>query len=582
MAYSSAYFSRPAASRWHDAQRAKLDLICRKLGLRAGQRLLDVGCGWGSLILYAAEHYGVQATGVTLSGAAARLRRKRIADRGLDRPRRGAAAGLPRIRRAGRAVRRGRSIEMGEHVGEEQLPDLRRRSCTRAASPAAGCCCSRCRGTRTRRPAAARSSRPTSRRTCTCGRCRRDPASSRGRRASRCATSRRCASTTCAPSSTGSTPSSRTGTSSSRCVGEEVARVWRLYLVGGALAFEEGRMGVDQILACGRRRGADAGDPAVAWPASVGRVAAARDARCRRRGSRRPVLVACWFAWSPVAGKHSVIDIDLGSAVRRGRGRRRSSRPAGTATPAPLAAARAARAVGLRLAMHIGRRTLGKPEDPRYEAAARQGARGNRGPLRAAHDLPAAGPAGAGIASPILVGGFEPRPARRRSPGSASRLWLVGVFFEAVGDAQLARVPAPTRRTRARSSTSGCGATPGTRTTSATPCVWWGIFLVAADAWPGVVTIYAPIIMTLLLTKGSGRAHPREAHEQARRAGPTTPRGPACSSRGRRGAARFSSSRRRGGTRGGRPRAGRRGPARTAGAACRPCPARSGGRSRRR
>lgn len=65
------------------AQTAKLDLVCRKLGLRPGQRLLDVGCGWGSLVLHAAEHYGVRATGITLSAEQAAFARKRIAEAGL-------------------------------------------------------------------------------------------------------------------------------------------------------------------------------------------------------------------------------------------------------------------------------------------------------------------------------------------------------------------------------------------------------------------------------------------------------------------------------------------------------------------
>ncbi|MDT0441672.1 cyclopropane-fatty-acyl-phospholipid synthase family protein [Streptomyces johnsoniae] len=65
------------------AQTAKLDLICRKLGLREGQRLLDVGCGWGSLVLHAARHYGVRAVGVTLSEEQAVYARERVAKQGL-------------------------------------------------------------------------------------------------------------------------------------------------------------------------------------------------------------------------------------------------------------------------------------------------------------------------------------------------------------------------------------------------------------------------------------------------------------------------------------------------------------------
>ena len=82
MAYSSAFFSRDDQS-LHDAQTAKLDMICRKLGLQQGQRLLDMGCGWGSLILHAAEHYGVRAVGVTLSAEQRDFVAQRIADQGL-------------------------------------------------------------------------------------------------------------------------------------------------------------------------------------------------------------------------------------------------------------------------------------------------------------------------------------------------------------------------------------------------------------------------------------------------------------------------------------------------------------------
>jgi cyclopropane-fatty-acyl-phospholipid synthase len=66
MTYSCAYFATPETP-LADAQRAKYDLICRKLGLRPGMRLLDVGCGWGGMAMHAAEHYGVEAVGVTLS-----------------------------------------------------------------------------------------------------------------------------------------------------------------------------------------------------------------------------------------------------------------------------------------------------------------------------------------------------------------------------------------------------------------------------------------------------------------------------------------------------------------------------------
>jgi cyclopropane-fatty-acyl-phospholipid synthase len=66
MIYSSAYFSGERES-LADAQARKLDHICRKLRLAPGESFLDIGCGWGGLLFWAAQHYGVEATGITLS-----------------------------------------------------------------------------------------------------------------------------------------------------------------------------------------------------------------------------------------------------------------------------------------------------------------------------------------------------------------------------------------------------------------------------------------------------------------------------------------------------------------------------------
>jgi cyclopropane-fatty-acyl-phospholipid synthase len=82
MTYSCAYYPTAGMS-LAEAQRAKYDLICRKLGLRAGMRLLDVGCGWGGMVMHAAEHYGVDAVGITISRRQADLAEKRIAEAGL-------------------------------------------------------------------------------------------------------------------------------------------------------------------------------------------------------------------------------------------------------------------------------------------------------------------------------------------------------------------------------------------------------------------------------------------------------------------------------------------------------------------
>jgi cyclopropane-fatty-acyl-phospholipid synthase len=90
LVYSCAYFAdedraAPASDRsvLDRAQRRKLELICRKLALRPGERLLDVGCGWGSLLIHAARHHGVRAVGVTLSEQQAALARERVAAAGL-------------------------------------------------------------------------------------------------------------------------------------------------------------------------------------------------------------------------------------------------------------------------------------------------------------------------------------------------------------------------------------------------------------------------------------------------------------------------------------------------------------------
>ena len=83
MVYSCAYFTSRDET-LENAQAAKLDLICRKLRLKPGERLLDIGCGWGGLIMHAAEHYGVDATGITLSENQAALARERIKKAGLS------------------------------------------------------------------------------------------------------------------------------------------------------------------------------------------------------------------------------------------------------------------------------------------------------------------------------------------------------------------------------------------------------------------------------------------------------------------------------------------------------------------
>ena len=123
MVYSCGYFENGDED-IDTAQRAKLDHICRKLRLAPRQRLLDIGCGWGALVLHAARHYGVSAVGVTLSEQQALLARERIGATGLadrvqvelldyrDLPQRFGEASFDKVA----------SVGMFEHVGVRNLP----------------------------------------------------------------------------------------------------------------------------------------------------------------------------------------------------------------------------------------------------------------------------------------------------------------------------------------------------------------------------------------------------------------------------------------------------------------------------
>src|SRR4051794_18310164 len=82
MTYSCAIFSRGATT-LEEAQETKLDLVCTKLDLQPGQRVLDVGCGWGSWVIHAAKNYDVNVTGITLSKPQARIARRRAEAEGV-------------------------------------------------------------------------------------------------------------------------------------------------------------------------------------------------------------------------------------------------------------------------------------------------------------------------------------------------------------------------------------------------------------------------------------------------------------------------------------------------------------------
>ena len=244
MAYSCGYHATSSVS-LEDAQRAKLDLVCRKLGLEPGMTLLDVGCGWGSLSLHAAEHFGATVTGVTIAAEQKKFIDARIAERGLaDRveirlqdyrevPERGTFDAVS-------------SLEMGEHVGERNYPTyaavLHRAVCPggrvlvqqmsrQGKWPGGGPFIeSFIAPDMTMRPVGETV----------------DLIESGGLEVRDVHAMREHYVLTV----TGWMERFEAHLPRLReLVGEEVVRVWRLYLVGGALAFRDGRMGVDQILA---------------------------------------------------------------------------------------------------------------------------------------------------------------------------------------------------------------------------------------------------------------------------------------------------------------------------------------------
>jgi cyclopropane-fatty-acyl-phospholipid synthase len=118
MTYSCALFADGAES-LEDAQTAKLDLVCRKLGLRAGQRLLDIGCGWGSLAIHAARAYDVDVLGITLSQPQVELGRELVAAAGVSE--RVELAVLDYRELGEDSFDAIASIGMVEHVGESQV-----------------------------------------------------------------------------------------------------------------------------------------------------------------------------------------------------------------------------------------------------------------------------------------------------------------------------------------------------------------------------------------------------------------------------------------------------------------------------
>lgn len=263
MAYSCGYWtSDDPGYGLAEAQRDKLALVCRKLGLEEGMTLLDVGCGWGSLSLFAAEHVGARVRGVTIAAEQKRFIDARIAERGLGDRVRIDLCDYRDVRVPDGGYDAVASIEMGEHVGERTYPTYVE-ALRRAVRPGGSVLIQQM-------------SRP-------------------GRRGGRHPGGGPFIESFIAPDMhmrpVGETVAhlehgglevrdlhalrehyvrtvaawqARLESHQDRLrdlVGEEMLRVWRLYLVGGSMAFRDGRMGVDQILAV--RPGARHRVPAV-------------------------------------------------------------------------------------------------------------------------------------------------------------------------------------------------------------------------------------------------------------------------------------------------------------------------------
>ncbi|CAN5869180.1 cyclopropane-fatty-acyl-phospholipid synthase family protein [soil metagenome] len=262
MAYSCGYWTNAGNSDGPGglatAQRGKLDLVCRKLALTAGAHLVDIGCGWGSLTLHAAQHYGARVTAVTLSNEQRDFVATRAAERGVaDR----VDVSLTHYRdldvTSADAVA---TIEIGEHVGTAEYAHFATtihsllRPCGRAlvqqmsrrnVAPGGGAFIETY-------IAPDMHMQPLHE---TISHLEEAHLEIRHVEAMREHYPRTVAAW--------AENLERRWRDAVDLVGEQVARVWRLYLAGGALPFEQNRMGVDQVLAVRPDEHGDSGMPAT-------------------------------------------------------------------------------------------------------------------------------------------------------------------------------------------------------------------------------------------------------------------------------------------------------------------------------
>jgi len=218
------------------------------------------------------------------------------------------------------------------------------------------------------------------------------------------------------------------------------------------------------------------------------------------------VLMLCVFAVGRAMGRHRIIDAVWGAAFALVAliGFVLSSGHGDTTRRIVITALTVI--WGVRLSVHIGLRGRGQPEDPRYEAMLSR-APGNRTWYAFTRVYLLQGFLVWFISMPVQIGQYSTGPSAfigTATVVAGCALWLVGFAFEAIGDWQLTQFKAdPANR--------GKLLITGLRRYTRHPnyfgdaCIWWGLFLVAADQWAGLLTVLSPIVMTWLLTKGSGQ-----------------------------------------------------------------------------
>ncbi|MGZ4438005.1 MAG: DUF1295 domain-containing protein [Nocardioidaceae bacterium] len=157
---------------------------------------------------------------------------------------------------------------------------------------------------------------------------------------------------------------------------------------------------------------------------------------------------------------------------------------------------------GLRLAAHIGRRSRGHGEDPRYEELLSR-AKGSRTLYALRSIYLTQGVVMWFVSLPLQVAAFE-TPGPNLLTWLGVVVWAVGLFFEAVGDRQLHRFRSDPA---SRGKVLDTGLWRYTRHPNyfGDACVWWGLSLVAFSAWPGILTVLSPVLMTWLLANGTGK-----------------------------------------------------------------------------